>query len=101
MRIIRQRKYTKAHHVTVLVEYTRQYGSQSKSKEVAGTVLEYLGKKAKYNWLITYVKSIYALGGETLKTMEMNIISVLKAPNNPQYILPEVRQVNHWALLYC
>ena len=70
---IGRRVYEKAHHVTVLEECERQYGSRSKSKEVAGTVLECIGKKTKTNWSSTHVKAVHAIGGGTLKTMELNI----------------------------
>ena len=89
-RNIRRRFFAKAHHVTALAECARRYGSRSRSKEVAGTVLECLGKKTKTNRSSTYVKAVYALGGGTLKTVELNIRSVLKAPNNPQYFVPEI-----------
>ena len=89
---IGRRVYAKAHHVTVLEECARQYGSQSKSKGGAGTVLECIGKKTKTNWSITHVKSVYALGGGTLNTVELNIRSVLKAPIDPQDFVPEIRQ---------
>ena len=72
-RTIGRRVYAKAHHVTALAECARRYGSRSKSKEVAGTVLECIDKKTKTNRSSTYVKAVYALGGGTLKTMELNI----------------------------
>ena len=91
-RTIGRRVYAKAHHVTALAECARRYGSRSKSKEVAGTVLECIGKKTKTNRSSTYVKAVYALGGGTMKTVELNIRSVLKAPSDPQDFVPEIRQ---------
>ena len=44
------------------------------------------------NCLSTHVKSLYALGDGTLKTVELNIRSFLKSPNNPQYFVPEIIQ---------
>ena len=78
--IIGQRVYAKALHVTALAEFPRQYRSQPKSKEVVGTALECIGKKTKNNRSSIYVKVMYALGGGTLKTVELNIRSVLKLP---------------------
>ena len=72
-RTIGRRVYAKVHHVTALAECARRYGSRSKSKEVAGTVFEYIGKKTKTNRSNIYVKGAYALGGGTLKTVELNI----------------------------
>ena len=91
-RIIGRRIYEKAIHVTALAECARRYGSQSKSKEVEGTVLECIGKKTKTNRSSTHVKVVYTLGGGTFKTVELNIQSVLKAPSDPQYFVPDIRQ---------
>ena len=91
-RIIGRRVYAKELHVTALSECARRYGSWSKSKEVAGTVIECMENNTNNNWLITHVKSVYILGGGNLKTVELNIISVLKALNNPQYLVPEITQ---------
>ena len=66
--------------------------SRSKSKEVAGTVIECIGKKTKTNRSSTNVKAVYALGGGTLKTLELNIRSFLKAPSDPQDFVPEIHQ---------
>ena len=65
--------YAKSHHVTALAECARRYGSLLKSKEVAGTVLEFIGNKTKTNWSSTHVKAVHAIGGGTLKTVELNI----------------------------
>lgn len=40
----------------------------------------------------TYVKAVYAIGSGTLKTVELNIRSVLKEPRDPQDCVPEIRQ---------
>ena len=92
IRIIGRRVYVKALHVTALAECARQYGSRSKSKDFAGTLIEFIGKKTRNNRSSTYVKAVYDLGGGTLKTVELNIRSVLKAPNDPQYFVPEILQ---------
>ena len=91
-RIIGRIVYVKALHVTALEECARRYGSWSKSKKVTGAVIECIGKKTRNNRSIPYVKAVYALGGVTLKTVELNIRSVLKAPNNPQDFVPEILQ---------
>ena len=91
-RIIGKIVYAEALHVTALTECARKYGSRSKSKDVAGTVIECIGKKTKNNWSSTYVKVVYVLGGETLKTGELNNRSVLKAPNDTQDFVPDILQ---------
>ena len=50
-RIIGKIVYAEALHVTAPTECARKYGSRSKSKEVAGTVLECIGKKTNTNRL--------------------------------------------------
>ena len=90
--IIGRRIYAKAIHVTALAECARRYGSRSKSKEVVGTVLEYIDRKTKTNRKSTYVKAMYAPGGGNLKTVELNIRSVLKELRDPQDFVPEIRQ---------
>ena len=91
-RIVGRRVYAKAIHVTSLAECARRFGSRSKTKEVAGTVLECIDRKTKTNRQSTYVKAVYALGGGTLKTVELNIRSVLKEVRDPQDSVPEIRQ---------
>ena len=91
-RIVGRRVYAKAIHVTSLAECARRFGSRSKTKEVAGTVLECIDRKTKTNRQSTYVKAVYALGGGTLKTVELNIRSVLKEVRDPQDYVPEIRQ---------
>ena len=86
------RIYAKAIHVTALAECARRFGSRSKTKEVAGTVLECIDRKTKTNCQSTYIKEVYALGGGTLKTVELNIQSVLKEARDPQDSVPEIRQ---------
>ena len=44
------------------------------------------------NRLSKYVKEVYALGGGNFMTVELNIRSVLKAPNGPQDFVPEILQ---------
>ena len=87
-RIIGRKVYAKELHVTALTECAQQYGSWSKPKEVVGTVIERIGNKKRNNWLSTYVKSVHALGAGSLNTVELNIRSVLKATNDPQYFVP-------------
>ena len=91
-RIVGRRVYAKAIHVTALSECARRFGSRSKTKEVAGTVLECIDRKTKTNRSSTYVKAVYTLGGGTLKTVELNIRSVLKEARDPQDSVPEIRQ---------
>jgi len=91
-RIVGRRVYAKAIHVTALAEYARRFGSRSKTKEVPGTVLECIDRKTKTNRQSTYVKAVYALGGGTLKTVELNIRSVLKEVRDPRDFVPEIRQ---------
>ena len=55
-------------------------------------MIEFIGKKTRNNWSSTYVKALYALGDGTLKTVELNTKSVLKAPNDPQDFVPEIIQ---------
>ena len=55
-------------------------------------MIECIGKKTRNNRLSTYVKALYALGDGTLKTVELNNKSVLKAPNDPQDFVPEIIQ---------
>ena len=55
-------------------------------------MIECIGKKKRNNRSITYVKAVYALSGGTLKTVELNTRSVLKAPNDPQDFVPEILQ---------
>ena len=55
-------------------------------------MVEYLGKKTSNNRSSTYVKSVYALGGGTVKKVELHIRSVLKAPTDPQGFVPEILQ---------
>ena len=74
-RIVGRRVYAKAIHVTALSECARRFGSRSKTKEVAGTVLECIDRKTKTNRSSTYVKAVYTLGNGTLKTVELNIRS--------------------------
>ena len=57
-RIIGRIVYAKELHVTALEEFARRYGSRSKSKEVAGTVLECTGKKTRNYLLSIYVKAV-------------------------------------------
>ena len=87
-RIIGRTVYAKELHVTALTECAQKYGSWLKPKEVVGTVIERIGNKKRNNWSSTYVKSVYALGGGILNTVELNIRSVLKATNDPQYFVP-------------
>jgi len=91
-RIVGRRVYAKAIHVTALAECARRFGSRSKTKEVPGTVLECIDRKTKTNRQSTYVKAVYALGGGTLKTVELNIRSVLKEVRDPRDFVPEIRQ---------
>ena len=79
-------------HVTALEECARQYGSQTKLKEVARTMIECMGKRARNIKSGTYVNAVYSLGGGTWKTADLNIRSVLKAPNDPQAFLPGILQ---------
>ena len=55
-------------------------------------MIEFIGNKTRNNRSSTYVKEVYALGGGTLNTVELNTRSVLKAPNDPQYFDPEILQ---------
>ena len=71
-------------HVTALEECARQYGSQTNSKEVARTMIECMGKRERNIKSGTYVNAVYSLVGGTWKTADLNIRSVLKAPNDPQ-----------------
>ena len=87
-----RRVYAKAIHVTALAECARRYGSRSKSKVIAGTVIECTVKKTATNRSSTYVKAVYNLGGGVLKTVELNIWSVLKEAPDPQDFVPEIRQ---------
>ena len=92
IRIIGRRVYAKTLHFTALEECAHRYGLRLKSKEVAVTEIECIVKKTSNNWSSTYVKSVYSLGGGYLKTVELKIRSVLKAPNNPQDFVPEIIQ---------
>ena len=57
-RVIRLRLYTKELNGTAMAECARKYVPRSKSKEVAGTVLECTGKKTRNYLLSIYVKAV-------------------------------------------
>ena len=91
-RIVGRRVCAKAIHVTALAECARRFGSRSKSKVIAGTVIECSVKKTATNRSSAYVKAVYNLGGGTLKTVELNVRSVLEEAPDPQDFVPEIRQ---------
>jgi len=77
-RVVGNRVWAKACHVTNYAECARRYGSNSKLKYVSGIVIEVRLERSKNNRVRTMVVGEYDFGDE-VKTACMNLRSVKRA----------------------
>ena len=101
-RVLGEKVYAKAVHVTSLVECSWRYGSILKTKEVCVMVLEVATKKKSLNHNSYLILAEYNLGGGKKKRKEMIISSVLKVAPPPPRIgqkidrNPRFQYWTHW-----
>jgi hypothetical protein len=82
-RTIGARVIAKAIHVTNLAECKRRYGSNAKTKEIWGTVVEVRTAPTTTNRITTSVVVDFEFDGGDVKRAELNIRSVKAAPTVP------------------
>lgn len=75
-RVVGSRISAKAIHVTSHAECARRYGSNSKAKEVFGTVVEVLNSKTTNNRVSTMIKADFEFEGGVIKSATLNIRSI-------------------------
>ena len=67
-------------HVTSLAKYIRRFGRQRKTKMIGGKVLSIYSKNPASGHNSRYVRCEFDLGGGATKVADVNIRSILVAP---------------------